>query len=56
MPGHGFHTHRPHDHELARIAQQGGGGAHLLPIFGVRGANTGLQDAQDLACKLGATL
>ena len=33
-----------------------GDAAHLLPIFGVRGANTGLQDAQNLAWKLGATL
>lgn len=29
-----------------------GDAAHLLPIFGVRGANTGFQDAQDLAWKL----
>ena len=29
-----------------------GDAAHLLPIFGVRGANTGLQDAQNLAWKL----
>lgn len=29
-----------------------GDSAHLLPIFGVRGANTGFQDAQDLAWKL----
>jgi 3-(3-hydroxy-phenyl)propionate hydroxylase len=33
-----------------------GDAAHLLPIFGVRGANTGLQDAQNLAWKLGLTL
>ena len=26
-----------------------GDAAHLLPIFGVRGANTGFQDAQDLS-------
>ncbi|CAB5672654.1 3-(3-hydroxy-phenyl)propionate/3-hydroxycinnamic acid hydroxylase [Delftia tsuruhatensis] len=29
-----------------------GDAAHLLPIFGVRGANTGLQDAQALAWRL----
>ncbi len=29
-----------------------GDAAHLLPIFGVRGANTGLQDADNLAWKL----
>ncbi len=29
-----------------------GDAAHLLPIFGVRGANTGFQDAQNLAWKL----
>ncbi|OTG90901.1 monooxygenase [Acinetobacter sp. ANC 3813] len=29
-----------------------GDAAHLLPIFGVRGANTGFQDAQDIAWKL----
>ena len=29
-----------------------GDAAHLLPIFGVRGANTGFQDAMDLAWKL----
>jgi 3-(3-hydroxy-phenyl)propionate hydroxylase len=33
-----------------------GDAAHLLPIFGVRGANTGLQDAQNLAWKLGMVL
>jgi 3-(3-hydroxy-phenyl)propionate hydroxylase len=33
-----------------------GDAAHLLPIFGVRGANTGLQDAQNLAWKLAATV
>ena len=33
-----------------------GDAAHLLPIFGVRGANTGLQDAQNLAWKLGLAL
>ena len=32
-----------------------GDAAHLLPIFGVRGANTGFQDAQNLAWKLAAT-
>ena len=32
-----------------------GDAAHLLPIFGVRGANTGLQDAQNLAWKLALT-
>jgi 3-(3-hydroxy-phenyl)propionate hydroxylase len=31
-----------------------GDAAHLLPIFGVRGANTGFQDAQNLAWKLAA--
>ncbi|GAB3627685.1 monooxygenase [Pandoraea terrae] len=31
-----------------------GDAAHLLPIFGVRGANTGFQDAIDLAWKLAA--
>lgn len=30
-----------------------GDAAHLLPIFGVRGANTGFQDAQSLAWHLG---
>ncbi len=29
-----------------------GDAAHLLPIFGIRGANTGLQDAENLAWKL----
>ncbi len=29
-----------------------GDAAHLLPIFGVRGANTGFQDSQNLAWKL----
>ncbi len=29
-----------------------GDAAHLLPIFGVRGANTGLQDCENLAWKL----
>lgn len=29
-----------------------GDAAHLLPIFGVRGANTGIQDADNLAWKL----
>lgn len=29
-----------------------GDAAHMLPIFGVRGANTGFQDAQNLAWKL----
>jgi len=29
-----------------------GDAAHLLPIFGVRGANTGFQDCDDLAWKL----
>lgn len=33
-----------------------GDAAHLLPIFGVRGANTGFQDAQDLAWKLAAVV
>jgi len=33
-----------------------GDAAHLLPIFGVRGANTGFQDAQNLAWKLGQVL
>lgn len=33
-----------------------GDAAHLLPIFGVRGANTGFQDAQDLAWKLSAVV
>lgn len=33
-----------------------GDAAHLLPIFGVRGVNTGLQDAQNLAWKLAAVL
>lgn len=31
-----------------------GDAAHLLPIFGVRGANTGFQDAMDLGWKLAA--
>jgi 3-(3-hydroxy-phenyl)propionate hydroxylase len=30
-----------------------GDAAHMLPIFGVRGANTGFQDAQNLGWKLG---
>lgn len=30
-----------------------GDAAHLLPVFGVRGANTGLQDSENLAWKLG---
>jgi 3-(3-hydroxy-phenyl)propionate hydroxylase len=29
-----------------------GDAAHLLPIFGVRGVNTGFQDCNDLAWKL----
>jgi len=29
-----------------------GDAAHLLPVFGVRGANTGVQDAENLAWKL----
>ena len=33
-----------------------GDAAHLLPIFGVRGANTGFQDAHDLAWKLALKL
>lgn len=33
-----------------------GDAAHLLPIFGVRGANTGFQDSNDLAWKLAFTL
>jgi 3-(3-hydroxy-phenyl)propionate hydroxylase len=33
-----------------------GDAAHLLPIFGVRGANTGFQDAQNLAWKLAAAV
>lgn len=33
-----------------------GDAAHLLPIFGVRGANTGFQDAFDLAWKLSAVI
>ena len=33
-----------------------GDAAHLLPIFGVRGANTGLQDAENLAWKLAFVL
>jgi len=33
-----------------------GDAAHLLPIFGVRGANTGFQDAHDLAWKLALEL
>jgi 3-(3-hydroxy-phenyl)propionate hydroxylase len=33
-----------------------GDAAHLLPIFGVRGANTGFQDAQNLAWKLAAVV
>jgi 3-(3-hydroxy-phenyl)propionate hydroxylase len=31
-----------------------GDAAHMLPIFGVRGANTGFQDAQNLGWKLAA--
>ena len=33
-----------------------GDAAHLLPIFGVRGANTAFQDAQNLAWKLAAVV
>ena len=33
-----------------------GDAAHLLPIFGVRGANTGFQDAQALAWRLALVL
>lgn len=33
-----------------------GDAAHLLPIFGIRGANTGLQDAENLGWKLAAVL
>ncbi|WP_449433055.1 FAD-dependent monooxygenase [Pseudomonas putida] len=33
-----------------------GDAAHLLPIFGVRGANTGFQDCHNLAWKLALTL
>ena len=33
-----------------------GDAAHLLPIFGVRGANTGWQDGHNLAWKLAATI
>lgn len=33
-----------------------GDAAHLLPIFGVRGANTGFQDVQDLSWKLAAVV
>ncbi len=33
-----------------------GDAAHLLPIFGVRGANTGFQDGQNLAWKLACTI
>jgi 3-(3-hydroxy-phenyl)propionate hydroxylase len=33
-----------------------GDAAHLLPIFGVRGANTGFQDAQNLGWKLAAAV
>jgi len=33
-----------------------GDAAHLLPIFGVRGANTGFQDCHDLGWKLSLTI
>ncbi|GAA4405515.1 oxidoreductase [Advenella faeciporci] len=33
-----------------------GDSAHMLPIFGVRGANTGFQDVMDLCWKLAATI
>ncbi len=33
-----------------------GDAAHLLPIFGVRGANTGFQDAMDLCWKLASVI
>lgn len=33
-----------------------GDAAHMLPIFGVRGANTGFQDSHDLAWKLAFTV
>jgi 3-(3-hydroxy-phenyl)propionate hydroxylase len=39
------------DYQHGRILFAGDA-AHMLPIFGVRGANTGLQDAQNLAWKL----
>lgn len=43
------------DYVVGRICFVGDA-AHLLPIFGVRGANTGLQDAENLAWKLAFTL
>jgi len=43
------------DYQHGRILFAGDA-AHLLPIFGVRGANTGFQDAQNLAWKLGLTV
>jgi 3-(3-hydroxy-phenyl)propionate hydroxylase len=43
------------DYVNGRVAYCGDA-AHLLPIFGVRGANTGLQDAQNLAWKLAAVV
>lgn len=39
------------DYRAGRILFAGDA-AHMLPIFGVRGANTGFQDAQNLAWKL----
>lgn len=39
------------DYKAGRIFFAGDA-AHLLPVFGVRGANTGLQDAENLAWKL----
>ncbi|MEZ5728763.1 MAG: FAD-dependent monooxygenase [Burkholderiaceae bacterium] len=39
------------DHRAGRVLFAGDA-AHILPIFGVRGANTGFQDAENLAWKL----
>ena len=39
------------DYRVGRVVFTGDA-AHILPIFGVRGANTGLQDCQNLAWKL----
>lgn len=44
------------DHYVHNRIMFVGDAAHLLPIFGVRGANTGFQDAQDLSWKLAAVV
>jgi 3-(3-hydroxy-phenyl)propionate hydroxylase len=43
------------DYVVGRVAFAGDA-AHLLPIFGVRGANTGFQDCDNLSWKLAAVI